>query len=163
MTTLHRKPSFRRILAGTLAFLLLVGLTSIGHARQKQISPEKAQMIGYVEDFLMNNFRDVTMRKSLEWSDVRTDDKGNRTIRYRFEALIWDKDRKTLCWDFTFNPDGKYVGYQKVEVAEAEKPDPTTQEGIQKLVEKFFSQNYRDITARETIDWGELEIGRAHV
>jgi hypothetical protein len=140
-----------------LTFLAVTVLT--GYAEQKPISPEKAKMIGYVEDFLMHNFRDVTMRKSLEWGDVKTDDKGNSTIRYRCEALIWDKDRMILAWDFTFDKDGKFISQSKIvaEPVKIEKPDVSTTEGVKKLVEKFFSENFRDITARQTIKWGELE------
>jgi hypothetical protein len=109
----------------------------------------------------MNNGRDITMRKSIEWGDVKTDDKGNSTIRYQFLALIWDKERKILCLDFTFDKDGKYVSMQKVEGfpkdAVTEKPDTATPAGVKRLVEKFFSENFRDITARKTLKWGEPE------
>jgi len=38
-----------------------------------------------------------------------------------------------------------------------EKPvNVSTQEGMKELVEDFFGKNYRDITSRETIEWGEL-------
>ncbi|MDR3198359.1 MAG: hypothetical protein LBU34_10880, partial [Planctomycetaceae bacterium] len=140
-----------------LTFLTITALT--GYAEQQPISPEKAKLMGYVEDFLMHNFRDVTMRKSLEWGDVKTDDNGNNTIRYRCEALIWDKDRMILAWDFTFDKDGKFISQSKVEAkpVKIEKPDVSTTEGVKKLVEKFFSENFRDITSRKTIKWGELE------
>ena len=32
-----------------------------------------------------------------------------------------------------------------------------TQEGMKELVEDFFTKNYRDITARERIEWGEVQ------
>jgi hypothetical protein len=137
---------------------LLFSVTS-AFCQERTISPEKAMMLGYVENFFNNNARDITMRKSLEWGEVQTDDKGNRTIRYKFEALIWDKDRLLFNSDLTFDKDGKYVSMIHVEgfPKPVEKPDVTTLEGVQKLVEKFFSQNFRDITARKTLSWGELE------
>jgi Spy/CpxP family protein refolding chaperone len=137
---------------------LLVSIT-LAFCQGKPISPEKAMMMGYVEDFFANNARDITMRKSLEWGDVQTDDTGNRTIRYKYEALIWDKERLIICSDFTFDKEGNYVNMVHVEgfPQPVEKPDITTLEGVKKLVEKFFSQNFRDITARKTVSWGELE------
>ena len=94
----------------SLALLLCVGL-----AFCQSITSEKAMMMGYVEDFFNNNYRDITMRKTLEWGEVQTDSEGNRTIRYKFEALIWDKDRMIMCSDFTFDKDGKYVNVVNVE------------------------------------------------
>jgi hypothetical protein len=143
------------------ALLLCITLAFCQEGKLKTIAPEKAIMLGYVEDYFMKNARDVTMRKSLEWGDVKTDDKGNRTIRYKFEALIWDKDRFILCGDFTFDKDGNYVDMKQVEgfpqPVKVEKPDVTTLEGVKKLVEKFFTQNFFDISARKTVSWGELE------
>ena len=43
-------------------------------------------------------------------------------------------------------------------IVEATKPpDPSTKSGIMALVEDFFQHNYRDITSRKTIEWGEPE------
>jgi hypothetical protein len=164
MTTLHLQ-ILRQNLFGIiiiLTFLAVSVLTSYAEqqpAEQKPILPEKAKLIGYVEDFLMHNFRDITMRKSLEWGDVKTDNNGNNTIRYRCEALIGDEDRTVLAWDFTFDKDGKFVSQSKVatEPVKIEKPDVSTTEGVKKLVEKFVSENLRDIKSRKTIGWSELE------
>jgi len=142
------------------AALMMVGAFALtAYAQPKPITSEKAMMMGYVEYFFMTNARDITMRKSLEWGEVQTDDEGNRTIRYKFEALIWDKDRVLFCFDLTFGKDGTLVKMTPLEgfPKPVEKPDVTTLEGVQKLVEKFFSQNFVDITARKTIRWGELE------
>ena len=109
-------PTGRRLWTGgvlSLALLFCVGLAFC--QERKTISPEKAMMIGYVEDFFKDNARDVTMRKSLEWGEVQTDGEGNRTIRYKFEALIWDRERIILCSDFTFDKDGNYVSMVSVE------------------------------------------------
>ncbi|MDR0704947.1 MAG: hypothetical protein LBF88_08160 [Planctomycetaceae bacterium] len=164
MTTLYSY-MLRQCLFGAILLTFFTVTTHTSNAEQKPlseqkiISPEKAKVIGYVEYFLMHNFRDVTMRKSLEWGDVKTGDNGNNTIRYRCEALIWDKDRMILAWDFTFDKDGKFISQSKIEAkpVKIEKPDVSTTEGVKKLVEKFFSENFRDITARKTIKWGELE------
>ena len=142
------------------AALMMAGAFALtAYAQPTPITSEKAMMMGYVEYFFMTNARDITMRKSLEWGEVQTDDEGNRTIRYKFEALIWDKDRVLFCFDLTFGKDGTLVKMTPLEgfPKPVEKPDVTTLEGVQKLVEKFFSQNFVDITARKTIRWGELE------
>jgi len=146
-------------LFAALVFFGVFALAVQAQPQPQPITPEKAMMMGYVEHFFMHNARDITMRKSLEWGEVKTDDKGNRTIRYTFEALIWDKDRLIFCFDLTFDKDGKIVDMLRVEgfPKPVEKPDVTTLEGVKKLVEKFFSQNFRDITARKTVNWGELE------
>jgi len=161
MITNYRKRTMKQAVAGTVIPLLLlaVSLTTFAQQQHEPISVDKAKMIGYVEDFFLHNYRDITMRKSLEWGEVATDEQGNTTIRYKFEALIWDKDRQIISEDFTFDKDGKFVASQKVDgfPQELEKPDTSTKEGMQKLVEKFFSQNYRDITKRKTLEWGEPE------
>jgi hypothetical protein len=147
-------------LCRTFAALIFLGAFALAiQAQPKPITPEKAMMMGYVEHFFMNNARDITMRRSLEWGDVQTDNEGNRTIRYKFEALIWDKDRILFYFDLTFDKDGNFVNLNHVEgyPKPVEKPDGTTLEGVKKLVEQFFSRNFIDITARKTVNWGELE------
>ena len=37
-----------------------------------------------------------------------------------------------------------------------EKVNVGTQEGMKELVEDFFSKNFRDVTSRESIEWGEV-------
>jgi beta-lactamase regulating signal transducer with metallopeptidase domain len=37
-----------------------------------------------------------------------------------------------------------------------EKTDTSTKEGMKRLVEDFFSRNYKDITRRKTLEWGEV-------
>ena len=145
--------------ASVMLTALLLCITLAFCQEKKTLSPEQAMMRGYVEDYFQNNARDITMRKTLEWGEVKIDEEGNRTIRYKFEALIWDKDRIIFNSDFTFDKDGEYVSMVHVEgfPQPAEKPDVTTLEGVKKLVEKFFSQNFRDITSRKTVSWGELE------
>jgi beta-lactamase regulating signal transducer with metallopeptidase domain len=131
-------------------------------AMPKPADPVKAELIGRVELLLLTNGpRDVTARKTLDWSDVTTDEKGNRSIQYHCYATIWDKDTVECKYTFTFDPEGNLInttsaeGYPaKVEPAPA---DTATQDGLVALVEKFFTQNFADITARKTIEWGRRE------
>ncbi|MCL2005699.1 MAG: hypothetical protein FWG73_05990 [Planctomycetaceae bacterium] len=149
----------------TVAAALLVSMTAVcvtpALCQEQSISPEKAMMMGFVENYFHHNARDITMRKPLEWGDVQTDEEGNRTIRYKFEALIWDRERILFNMDMTFDKDNHFRNIRHMagfpRPVQADPPDVTTLEGVQKLVEKFFSQNFFDITARQTVSWGELE------
>jgi hypothetical protein len=102
-----------------------------------------------VEDFFRNNYRDITSRETIEWGQPEKTADGNFTIRYKYRAKIWDKATVVNDEIFTFNKDGDYVSVKKL------PSDVGTREGITNLVEDFFVHNYRDITSRETIEWGE--------
>ncbi len=123
------------------------------------LSKEKLDLMGRVEWVLMHNGRDVTARKTIEWGDVEKHADGNRSIRYKFQATIWDRDQMIMNTVFTFDPDGKVVGMKQVEgfpkKVELKKVDTTTKEGMIALVEDFFSKNFRDVTKREKVQWGE--------
>lgn len=155
------RPLNRLSLAGLVVLAALGIAMASEHAAQAAapIDKAKAELMGRVEDFFMNNYRDVTSRKSLEWGDVTTDDNGNTSIRYKYQASIWDKQTMLMNQVFTFDADGEFVSTKDVEGFPQEivaKPvDTTTKEGLQALVEDFFSKNYRDITARKTLEWGE--------
>ena len=78
------------------------------------ISVEKADLMGRVEWALMHvaefhGGKDITARKTIEWSDVEKDANGNRKIRYKFEATIWDKDVYIVNKVFTFDPKGNIL------------------------------------------------------
>jgi beta-lactamase regulating signal transducer with metallopeptidase domain len=124
------------------------------------ISVEKADLMGRVEWAMMHGARDITARKSLEWGEVEKNKDGNRTIRYMFEATIWGKDVVIINKVFTFDDKGNMLkmedvdGYPKKKVVEP--ADVTTQAGMKRLVEDFFTKNFRDVTARETIEWGDV-------
>lgn len=122
----------------------------------------KFELMGRVEDFFAHNYRDITARKTIEWGDVTTDEKGNRSIRYKYLATIRGKDKIISNEIYTFDAEGKFVSVKKVEgfpQKEISEPvDTGTQDGLKKLVEKFFSQNFRDITTRETVEWGAREV-----
>jgi RNA polymerase sigma factor (sigma-70 family) len=124
------------------------------------ISVEKADLMGRVEWIMLHGARDITARKSIEWGEIERDQKGNRTIRYKYYATIWDKDVYIMNHIFTFDAKGNLLDRQDVEgfpQKKVEKPvDVSTQEGMKELVEDFFSKNYRDITSRESLEWGEV-------
>ena len=79
-----------------------------------ELDSVKAELMGRVEDFLMHNFKDVTARKSLAWGDVETAVDGSRSIRYEYEARIWDKETKLMNQVFTFDKAGKFVRFQNL-------------------------------------------------
>ena len=121
-------------------------------------SPEGKRMMSLVADFFRHNFRDVTSRESLEWGDLSTDVQGNSSIRYKYRAKIWDKDTVTNNQVFTFSPQDKFVSVKDIHANPKER--------MVRLVEKFFGSNYRDITSRETLEWGEVvpaENGNASI
>ncbi len=147
-----------------LILIALAGITLAGGfaaGSPEPIPSDKAEMMGRVEDFFLHNFRDITARKSLEWGDVETDDARNRSIRYKYRATIWDKEVQIMNQTFTFDPKGAYVSVKDVEgFPKPEQPkvlELSTKAELQTLVEEFFTKNYRDITARQTIEWGEPE------
>ena len=92
---------------------------------------------------------------------MKKNDDGSRSIRYKFEARIWDKETMIFDRIFTFDKDNVMTGFKDANgppvKKEPKKIDVNSKEGMQKLVEEFFSNNFRDITSRETIEWGEVE------
>lgn len=79
------------------------------------ISVEQADLMGRIEWAMMHGGRDITARKSIEWGDVRKDEQGNRTIRYKYDATIWDKDVYTMNQVFTFDAKGNILNMENVE------------------------------------------------
>jgi beta-lactamase regulating signal transducer with metallopeptidase domain len=102
-----------------------------------------------VEDYFKHNYIDITSRETIEWGQPEKTADGNFSIRYKYRAKIWDKATVVNNEVFTFNKNGDYVSVKKLPY------DVSTREGIMSLVEDFFLHNYRDITSRETIEWGE--------
>ncbi|MEN8127328.1 MAG: M56 family metallopeptidase [Planctomycetota bacterium] len=72
------------------------------------------QAQAWVEDFFKHNYRDITARKTLEWGEPVTHKDGNISIRYKYEATIWDKDKKINDQVFTFDKNGKFISVEKV-------------------------------------------------
>ena len=124
------------------------------------ISVEKADLMGRIEWAMMHGGRDITARKSIEWGEVEKDKNGNRTIRYKYYATIWDKDILIMNQVFTFDAKGNILDMENVEgypQKKVDKPaDVGTQSGMKELVEKFFAENFHDITSRESIEWGDV-------
>ena len=228
----YRHATIRHTIAGVLFMFGLGALALVTSAEgsDKTLNASDAELMGRVEHFFLNNFRDVSARKSIEWGHVETDSDGNRSIRYQYLATIWDREKKVMNQRFTFDEKGIFVkvedlggknqlddssaevqklrqkiqpfidegrfaeaiailekaGQSNVNVWQATSAmiievkrqgglvlsnsetkivarqniedtswDSSTDEGMQKLVEYFFSRNYRDITARKTLDWGK--------
>jgi uncharacterized protein (TIGR03067 family) len=84
----------------------------------------KLELMGRVEDFFLHNFRDVTARKSLEWSDVKLGQDGSRSIRYQYQAVIWGKETKIMNQDFTFDAQGTFVSVNEVKDDEPQPQGP---------------------------------------
>jgi len=140
---------------------LVAGLVLLaGACLGAELDSSKAELMGRVEDFLMHNFKDVTARKSLAWGDIETASDGNRSIRYEYEARIWDKDTLLMNQVFTFDKAGKFVRFKNADgfpkPKQVKPVDTTTQAGMKELVEDFFGKNFRDVTQREALAWGPV-------
>ena len=108
---------------GLVAALLMAG-TAIGEPTV--LTSAQAELMGRVEDFFMSNFKDLTSRKSLEWGAVETDADGSRSIRYKYEARIWDKDTMVVDQVFTFDPSGKFISAKDVFAGGEDEQDVRT-------------------------------------
>jgi hypothetical protein len=124
------------------------------------ISVEQADLMGRVEWAMMHGMRDITARKSLEWGEVQKDGNGNRSIRYKFDGTIWNRDVYVMNIVSSFDAKGNIISIENVAgfpQKKVEKPVYAgTKERMKELVEDFFGKNYRDITSRETVEWGEF-------
>lgn len=69
----------------------------------------KDGMVRLVDDIFQHNFRDITDRKTIDWSPVSTDAKGNSSIIYKFEATIQGVEKKVMTVEFTFAPNGGLI------------------------------------------------------
>ncbi len=75
---------------------------------------EKEKLQKLVEDFFKDNYRDIKQRKTIEWGEPIIDANGSQTIRYKYEARIWDKDKYIFDELFTFSKDGKFISAKKL-------------------------------------------------
>ncbi len=160
MIATYQPKCIRHSVAGILLVLLVGGLvtTSIAQEPEKTLTPRQAELMGRVEHFFLHNFRDVTLRKSIEWGDPEIDENGHSGIRYKYLATIWDREKKMMNQVFTFDASGMFVQVEDVKGFPEDAPkkviDTSTDQGMKELVEDFFTKNYRDITSRETVEWG---------
>jgi len=100
------------------------------------------QMQNLVEYFFKNNYRDITQRKTIEWGQPTTDKNGNSSIRYKYEARIWDKDKYIFDELFTFSKDDKFVSSKKLSQILVENPvdnDTPAGQGANKTSEQVSS------------------------
>ncbi|MGO9113180.1 MAG: hypothetical protein ACLP9L_28435, partial [Thermoguttaceae bacterium] len=130
-------------------------VTTIVASMQPPDASTKRGMMALVEDFFHHNFVDVTSRETIEWGEVARTDDSNFSIRYKYRAKIWDKETKIINQIFTFDKQGKYVSVKDVMAA------PDTKEGMVQRVDDFFKHNFRDVTSRKTIEWGDV-VKEAH-
>jgi RNA polymerase sigma-70 factor (ECF subfamily) len=104
---------------------------------------------GWVETFFKNNFRDLTARETLEWGPVETNANGTLSIRYMYRARIMGKHTVTNHQEFTFDSQGEFLSVTDIH--------RTSQEKMRRLVEMFFQGNFRDVTSRDTLEWGPVQ------
>ncbi len=68
----------------------------------------------WVEDFFKNNYRDITERKTLEWGEPIKHENGNVSIRYKYEAVIWGKEKIIEDKVWMFDKDGNFLSVEDV-------------------------------------------------
>ena len=102
----------------TLAILLLLMPMACRASSPGEVplppSAEQAEMMGLVEWVSMHSGRDVTARKSIEWGDIEKHDNGNRSIRYKYYATIWDRKMVIMNQVFTFDSQGSPISMKHV-------------------------------------------------
>jgi len=144
----HRIPSRLRRASAVVVILALGALCVTSYAQSKPpISADKARMIGYVEDYFMDNDNGLTARKPLAWSDPTTDDKGNVTITYKYDASFRDGDRWVIEDRFTFDKNGKFVEVKNLS-KEPPKANAVTKEIMEVIkgeIETYFRENKPDL------------------
>ena len=85
-----------------------------------------------------------------------------RLVTARFATCVKRNIEQTMVMNqvLTFGKDGAFVRYVNVDGFPQEKKgkvwDVTTQKGMIELVDDFFEHNFRDISKRKTIEWGQV-------
>ncbi|MDR2344429.1 MAG: tetratricopeptide repeat protein [Planctomycetaceae bacterium] len=75
---------------------------------------DRAKMLGYVENHITNKFPPM-LRRTIEWGEVKKNNKNQYTIRYQCEAVTKNGvECLVYCWDFTFDEVGNFVEFSKV-------------------------------------------------
>lgn len=102
-----------------LGVVLFVGADGLAEEKssllaQDTISVERAKMLGYVENHLAAKFPPM-MRRTIEWGEIKKNNKNQLTIRYQCEAVTAKSNESLVyCWDFTFDAVGNFVSFSKV-------------------------------------------------
>lgn len=96
--------------------------------RIRQVEPPEIslsqRMRLLVADFFAHNYRDITARKTIEWGQPVTHPNGNISIRYKWQATIWDEDQIISEAIFTFTPGGAFISVEKLQ-QERVRPNST--------------------------------------
>ncbi|MDO8886174.1 M56 family metallopeptidase, partial [Candidatus Oleimmundimicrobium sp.] len=100
------------------ALLIPTALALNGDKLQDTENSKTQQLQQLVEDFFKHNYRDITARKTIEWGEPEVDAQGNMSIRYKYEATIWDKDKIIENKVWTFDKLGKFVSVKNISVAQ---------------------------------------------
>lgn len=180
MMNSYKKPTVRKTLTGLLVLCFLAGISLTGFAENpERISPEKAQMIGYIEHYLMLNGPADVMKKSLQWGEPGTDPKGNLTLQYKYETSVRGKNPTTENKIWTFSKTGKFVSVKNVEgFPKADPGTPVDTKASQKLAgegwglfirgnfgdaeEKFqqaIEKNPKNANAYQGLGWAQTNSG----
>jgi tRNA A-37 threonylcarbamoyl transferase component Bud32 len=114
--------------------------SAAGPAASKAATDRPAQLKAWVEDFFQHNYRDITARETVEWGQPETDSSGNLSIRYKYKATIWGKDKLVIEDLFTFTPEGKFVAVKKLSKSGPAQPSataPVQRRQVNRLVKDF--------------------------
>jgi tetratricopeptide (TPR) repeat protein len=102
-----------------LGVCLIAGVRGLAEEKSGLLSPdtisvERAKMLGYVENHIAVKFAPM-MRRTIEWGEVKKNNKNQLTIRYQCEAIVAERNECLVyCWDFTFDAVGNFVSFNKV-------------------------------------------------
>jgi len=139
-----------------LGKLVLIGLTILvltSYAAQQAKTPsnsEKTELMACVEALFQNRFKDVTMRKSLQWDLAKNWDYRHRSIRYQYEAVFPGQERRVMNQIFIFDRHGNYVGHETLPRAEG-KMHPLVGNFV--TVHKDGGPSWQKATAIENNTW----------
>jgi hypothetical protein len=113
---------------------------------------EQLVLMGLVENFFVNNSRDFSSRKTLEWGEAKKNEDGSRSIHYKFAAQIADGQTMTADYIFTFDKDDVMLGYKDAD-------GPPIVENFKGQIETtiFLKVKDADISAWKSLDWGDVE------
>ena len=107
--------------------------------------PAVKKLKGYVERFFSRNYRDITARKIIEWGKPRKLENGNLSIRYKYHATIWDKDKIINNQIFTFTKDGKFVSVKDAAKTPATKTQPESFGRAEKIADLFMANEFEKV------------------